>query len=121
MEKLNLAQAISLLESEQNFGSIYSKQDVINLLNRIEENVPHGTFDIEEIIEDIENEIDSIIDNMDNEEMIEMDSAEFRLDGNQIELCSVGLNTYNLRDSFSRIGRDIKHKFEERQTEENED
>jgi len=120
MEKLNLAQAISLLESDQNFGSIYTKQDVLMLLNRIE-TAPqeNNDIDIDSIVEDIENEICSIIDNLESDDCIEYDTASFRLDGNEIELYSVDLNTYNIRDAFSRLSRDIKHQFTERRDNEN--
>ena len=88
MEKLNLTQAKDLILNN-NLGSIYSKEDVINLLNRIEEEkqVQKFPLDLEEIKDKVIDDINSTLRMHDGDDIIDKDSAEFSICyGNKIEI-----------------------------------
>ena len=106
MEKLDLTSAIALLESENNLSTIYTKQDVLNLLNRIETG-PNNEFKISEylntFIRCLIGTYEHEINNMETEDLIDRDSATFELSGNEIYLDSISINDYNLEKKLEDI------------------
>jgi len=86
-----------VLSSVQNsVSSIFSKEDVINLINSIEEGSSRKITTL-----DIQRAIDKTINWIDNNErdVVDLDSAEFELSyDNKIECVGVPINTEGLRE-----------------------
>lgn len=78
-----------------NLSSIFTKQDVIDLLNKIE-----GDTSVESIIEKVEGVFDML-----GSDFVDLDSAEYELNGNTIELISVDADInkilYRIKQSLS--------------------
>jgi len=95
-EKMKISDAITKVEN--GFGSIYSKEDVLNLLSNLEIN--GGTNDItEEKIKDFCNRIkESIIESND---IVDTDNIELSIGySNQIEIDDVPLSSSELDSIF---------------------
>ena len=86
-----------VLSSVQNsVSSIFSKEDVINLINSIEEGSSRKITTL-----DINRAIDKVVDYMDRDqrEIFDFDSAEFELSyDNRIECVGVPINTDAIRE-----------------------
>ena len=87
-----------LHQVKHSVSSIFTKEDVISLINSIEESKGRviTTFDIERAI-------DKVICWADNNErdLVDMDSVEFELNyDNRIEVVGVPINTDNLREAL---------------------
>ena len=95
-EKMKISDAITKVEN--GFGSIYSKEDVLNLLSNLEIN--SGTNDItEEKIRDFCESIKSSI--MDNSSIVDTDNIELSIGyNNQIEIDEVHLSDSELETIF---------------------
>jgi len=95
-EKMKISDAITKVEN--GFGSIYSKDDVLNLLNNLEIN--SGTNDItEEKIRYFCESIKSSI--MDNSSIVDTDNIELSIGyNNQIEIDDVPLSSSELDSIF---------------------
>jgi len=95
-EKMKISDAITKVEN--GFGSIYSKDDVLNLLNNLEIN--SGTNDItEEKIRYFCESIKSSI--MDNSSIVDTDNIELSIGySNQIEIDDVPLSSSELDSIF---------------------
>ena len=90
---MNKQQAIEMVNN--NLSSIFTKQDVIDLLNKIE-----GDTSVESIIEKVEGVFDML-----GSDFVDLDSAEYELNGNTIELISVDADInkilYRIKQSLS--------------------
>jgi hypothetical protein len=104
-----------LHQVKHSVSSIFTKEDVINLINSIEESKGRviTTFDIERAI-------DKVIEWAENNErdLVDMDSVEFELNyDNRIEVVGAPINADNLRDAlennFMDFGEDDEVEAEE--------
>ena len=108
-----------VLQSVQSsVSSIFSKEDVINLINSIEENKGRviTTFDIGRAI-------DNVISWAENNErdLVNVESVEFELNyDNRIEVVGAPINVDNLRDALENNFMDLGETDEE-QDEENKE
>ena len=95
-EKMKISEAITKVEN--GFGSIYSKEDVLNLLSNLEIN--GSTNDItEEKIRDFCESIKSSI--MDNSSIVDTDNIELSIGyNNQIEIDDVPLSSSEIDSIF---------------------
>ena len=88
-----------ILQSVQNsVSSIFSKEDVINLINSIEEGSGRKIS-----VNDIQRAIDKVVDcfERDTEEIVDYTSVEFNISyDHRIEVESVGLNLDYVRESL---------------------
>ena len=106
-----------VLQSVQSsVSSIFSKEDVISLINSIEESKGRviTTFDIERAI-------DNVISWAENNErdLVDVDSVEFELNyDNRIEVVGTPINVDNLRDALENNFMDLGE-VDEEQDEEN--
>ena len=98
-----------VLSSVQNsVSSIFSKEDVINLINSIEEGSSRKITTL-----DIQRAIDKTINWIDNNErdVVDLDSAEFEISyNNQLECVGIQTNTESIREilenNFMDFGED---------------
>jgi hypothetical protein len=106
-----------VLSSVQNsVSSIFSKEDVINLINSIEEGSSRKIT-----TEDIQKAIDRTINWIDNNErdVVDLDSAEFEISyNNQLECVGIQTNTESIREilenNFMDFGEEVEEEVEEK-------
>jgi regulator of sigma D len=100
-----------VLQSVQNsVSSIFSKEDVINLINSIE----GGGRVIS--VDDIERAIDKVIDSFERntEEIVDYTSVEFNISyDNRLEVESIGLNLDYVREALENNFMDFGEAIEE--------
>ena len=95
-EKIKISDAITKVEN--GFGSIYSKEDVLNLLNNLDLNGGNNGI-TEEKIRDFSNSIKASI--MDNSSIVDTDNIELSIGyNNQIEIDDVPLSESELESIF---------------------
>jgi hypothetical protein len=110
----------AITKVENGFGSIYSKEDVLNLLSNLEIN--GGTNDItEEKIRDFCDSIKSSI--MDNSSIVDTDNIELSIGyNNQIEIDDVPLSSSEIDSIFEyEMNQFIDDNFTIEEDEDKED
>lgn len=109
------------------FPSIYTKDDVVKLLNSIQIEAPKGTAKIDkQIVKDLSeaimDELRSNVGNLGCSEVCDLSSAEFELYGNEIQLSSVDIDTDEItRNVVYGIADVIEDFFEELEEEDEEE
>jgi hypothetical protein len=86
-------QTIELLEKQ--LPSFYSLEQVIEIISKIEDS-GSAPFDMGVFKDEIENAIRKAIENMDSGEVVDYDSADLSLDGREITLDSIDVNTEDI-------------------------
>lgn len=95
-QKMKISEAITKVEN--GFGSIYSKDDVLNLLSNLELNGGNNGI-TEEKIRDFSNSIKASI--MDNSSIVDTDNIELSIGyNNQIEIDDVPLSSSEIDSIF---------------------
>jgi hypothetical protein len=95
-EKMKISDAITKVEN--GFGSIYSKDDVLNLLSNLELNVTNNNVTEEKIRNFCESIKSSI---MDNSSIVDTDNIELSIGyNNQIEIDDVPLSSSEIDSIF---------------------
>ena len=80
---------------ENSFPSIWSKDDVLSLLNQINEGTE--TFDTDKLVEKIKDAVENAINGMSNDDIVDISSCDFVIrNGNEIEIDSIGINTSDI-------------------------
>ena len=108
-----------IIAVQNSVSSIFSKEDVINLINSIEEG---GGRVIS--VDDIERAIDKVISWADSNEsdVVDFDSVEFELAyDNKIEVTNVPLQLENLREALENNFMDFGEAIEEDSNDEERD
>ena len=114
----NIQQAVASVENA--FPSIYTKDDVIKLLNSIEIEAPKSGFkvtkeQIDELVENIENRLERNANNLSTEDVVDMSSAEFSIGyGNCIELDSIDINSSDITSEMMSGVEDVIADFFEK-------
>ena len=82
------------------FPSIWSKDDVLQLINKIDE----GTgFDKDKLMDKIHDAIGNAISGMSNDDILDTSDCEFNIrNGNEIEIESISVNTSEIIDEVSK-------------------
>ena len=79
-------------------STIFSKEDVLNILNRIEKGSEGNEF-TEEQMEELIDHVRSGLQYVDSSDMVDYDSAEFEIGGgNVIELKNINIDTNHIED-----------------------
>jgi hypothetical protein len=89
-------QTIELLQKQ--LPGFYSVEQVINIIKDIEESASSvSEAALEELLREVDNAIEEVIGRVDQEDIVELSTAEFELhNGNEIELSSVALHVDEL-------------------------
>ena len=111
----NIQQAVASVQNA--FPSIYTKDDVIKLLESIlipeERSVGLSQSQVEELCRRVVEQVEENADNLDRD-CVDTDSAEFELNGNEISLYSVDVDTKEItRVVVDGIGDVIEEFFED--------
>jgi len=94
---------------DNQMGSIYSKDDVIRMLEDIDDaNVMVSMQDIERIVDDIFNRIDDELGNIRSSECFDRDSAEFTIrSGNIIEIDDLDIDFTHISTMLNKCRDNI--------------
>jgi len=118
----NIQQAVASVQNA--FPSIYTKDDVVKLLESIEiDSSGKGTFTREQIsvlVERLIEEVKSNVSRLDSD-CIDRSSAEFSLNCNEIELDSVDFDTSEVNDNIVYGLEDVVDTFFYEYEEEKEE
>ncbi|NDB87141.1 MAG: hypothetical protein EB127_31320 [Alphaproteobacteria bacterium] len=119
----NIQQAVASVQNA--FPSIYTKDDVIKLLESIEiseEKVSSSLTNsqIEELCKRVVAQVKENADNLDSSDVVDTSTAEFSLSYNEIQLDSVDIDTRNIVDEVVNGIGDVIEEFFEELAEENE-
>jgi predicted RNase H-like HicB family nuclease len=107
-------QAIDTINAS--FPSIWSKDDVLQLINKIDEG--EGSIDREKLLEKIKEAVESGIEGMSNDEIVDKSECDFDVrNGNEIVLDSFGINTSDIVDN---VMSDVENAIDEYIEELNE-
>jgi hypothetical protein len=100
--KMTKEEAINTINTS--FPSIWSREDVLQLINRIdvpEQEKLEGFINKEKMLEKIRNAVENAINGMSNDEIVDISSCEFEIrNGNEIEIDSIGINTSDIADNI---------------------
>ena len=96
-------------------SSIFTKDDVLNLFNNLEP-AKGGALNqvlIDQLIQVVVDQVKSNVENLETDEVCDTDSAEFDLNGKEISLSHVDVNTEGIADGVVEgIGDEIEAFFE---------
>jgi hypothetical protein len=100
--KMTIEQTVAAVQNAP--GSMYTREDVISLLGRIETKGNGLTQDqIANLCELICDQVKENAENLQTEDVCDIDSAEFELNGNEICLSSVDVYTRGIRDAVVAV------------------
>ena len=100
--QVSIEQAIALVENQ--LGSVFTKEDVINLINRIELPKPASATELSPelrilVLKEYKSTIEQTISNNADERIIDIDSADFIIGyGNRIEIDCISIDNYSLEN-----------------------
>jgi hypothetical protein len=100
MQKKSVAELISLVEGN-NLSTIYSKQDVINLLNNIK--TDQIKLDYVGIARRLKAKAYDLIGDIYQPDLVDTSTAEFELNGNEICLTEVEVDIRKISEEFEQI------------------
>lgn len=105
-------------------GSMYTREDVISLLNKLE--IPKATSgvltqtQIEELCHKIFDHVKENAENLDSDDVCDKESAEYELYGNEINLTSVDIDTRHIANNVvDGVGDVIETFFEDLKEDNN--
>lgn len=116
--KMTIGQAVAAVEIAP--GSMYTREDVISLLGKIETKGGGLSQDqIASLCELICERVKENADNLDVDDVCDKDSAEFELYGNEVQLSSIDVYTRGIRDAVVEgIGEVVEEFFEQFEEQE---
>ena len=101
---------------KNSISSIFSKEDVINLLNSIGE---ENNNEISSVLEEVKNRVLSEIRNLSSSDIVDFDSAELEMDYNRtVNLQNIDLMTDSLESDIEEIFDNAIGETEEKEEEE---
>ena len=108
MEKIKLTEAKELLNN--NISSIYTKQDVLDLLDRLDmgSNIDNITEIFKKIKEEFSNDLTHVL-----ERIVDKDDITLELNGNEIYIDDIEINTSVIEDVLSDVLESLEADFEE--------
>lgn len=118
-KKITPSEAIKSVQDAP--GSMYTREDVISLLGRLHDETPPpyefvglDKDQINNLAREIREKIESNIGDLNASDIVDFSSAEFNLNGNEIELDGIEPNTSCLEEEVTHgIHDTIKEFFEE--------
>ena len=108
MEKIKLTEAKELLNN--NISSIYTKQDVLDLLDRLDmgSDIENITEIFKKIKEEFSNDLTHVL-----ERIVDKDDITLELNGNEIYVDDIEINTSVIEDVLSDVLESLEADFEE--------
>lgn len=113
MTKEQAAQAFEkhAAQVQSAFPSLFTKEDVIKVLRALQDDLDFedeedevGVFtqeQLDEVREDICNAVENRLDRLSSDDVVDLDSAEFEVNGDRLSVVNVDINTSTLIDEVS--------------------
>jgi len=108
MEKMTITETIGQV-TNNNLGSIYSKDDVIRLLENIKEG---GTFNFIEKLDELKEKLETVVNNLNSSDVVDFDSFELSLNCREIEVENVDINHAEIWDTIKSEIEDFINELE---------
>ncbi|QQO91819.1 hypothetical protein immuto35A_139 [Flavobacterium phage vB_FspM_immuto_3-5A] len=107
----------AIAQVQNSISSIFSKEDVIKLINSVEGGRVISVYDIQRAIDNVVNSFER-----DTEDIVDYTSVEFNISyDNRIEVESVGLNLDFIREALENTFMDFGELVEEESNDEERD
>ena len=107
----------AIAQVQNSISSIFSKEDVIKLINSVEGGRVISVYDIQRAIDNVVNSFER-----DTEDIVDYTSVEFNISyDNRIEVESVGLNLDFIREALENTFMDFGELIEEESNDEERD
>lgn len=88
---------------ETSFPSIFTREDVITLINEIEPNINKVEFEKEVLMSKLRAAVDDAVHNLSNDEIVDISSCDFSINnGNEIQIDSIGIEHSTIIDEIMR-------------------
>lgn len=124
MTKEQAAQAFEkhAAQVQSAFPSLFTKEDVIKVLRALQDDLDFEDEDSEFLTqeqldglrEDICNQVETKLENLYSDDVVDLDSAEFEINGDRLSVTSIEINTSSLVDEISdvieKVFNDVKLK-----------
>jgi hypothetical protein len=105
-QNLTIDEAKDLLN--QGFGSIYTKDEVLSLLDRIKKE----STDIKTVLDEVYDDFVSKIKHFDENDVVNMDDVTFSVEqGNLIVVEDISVNLYNIEEALEEVLNNIKDRY----------
>lgn len=114
------AEVLNLVMSS--VSSIFSKDDVVTLINSIEAEKTEAKKYSEKFMDDLKDAIDQRVDNLNDGDIVDDSEFEFELNGNEISVCEYGVDKqYIFNEIWDEVVDFLDNYEEEIETEVTED
>lgn len=91
---------------ETAFPSIFSKEDVINLINGIDEG--NAQFDKDSLLSKIREAVEEATSNLDTDDVVDVDSVSFEIrHGNEITIESISINDREIANQIMELVEEV--------------
>lgn len=124
MTKEQAAQAFEkhAAQVQSAFPSLFTKEDVLKVLRELQDDLDFEDEDSEFLTqeqldglrEDICNQVETKLENLYSDDVVDLDSAEFEINGDRLSVTSIEINTSSLVDEISdvieKVFNDVKLK-----------
>lgn len=100
---------VELLQKQ--LPGFYSVEQVIEMINNIEDGGSLDEEKLQVLIDKITDKVESKLDRMYSEDFVDLDSAQLELNGNEITVTEIEVNTSNIIDEVSDAISDALHDF----------
>jgi hypothetical protein len=105
-QNLTIDEAKDLLN--QGFGSIYTKDEVLSLLDRIKKE----STDIKTVLDEVYDDFVSKIKHFDESDVVNMDDITFSVErGTEIVIEDISVNLYNIEEALEEVINNIKDRY----------
>jgi hypothetical protein len=105
-QNLTIDEAKDLLN--QGFGSIYTKDEVLSLLDRIKKE----STDIKTVLDEVYDDFVSKIKHFDESDVVNTDDITFSVErGNEIVIEDISVNLYNIEEALEEVINNIKDRY----------
>jgi hypothetical protein len=117
--KLTIEQTVAAVKNAP--SSIFTKDDVLNLFTNLKASDGNGLSQIliDQLVQVVVDQVKSNAENLQTEDVCDVDSAEFELNGNEISLSSIDVYTRGIKDAVvENVGEEIEAFFENLKADE---
>jgi methyl-accepting chemotaxis protein len=105
-QNLTIDEAKDLLN--QGFGSIYTKDEVLSLLDRIKKE----STDIKTVLDEVYDDFVSKIKHFDESDVVNMDDVTFSVErGTEIVIEDISVNLHNIEEALEEVLNNIKDRY----------
>ena len=103
------SQTVELLKKQ--LPGFYSVEQVIEMINKIEDGGSLDEEKLQVLIDRVTTKVENALNRMCSDDFVQLDTAEFELSGNEINVTDIEVNTDTIIDEVSDAVSDALHDF----------